>query len=105
MKVIATPDRMVFHVESERKPGKAYRVDLIANEGAGQCSCADWNTRRTVALRTGGKPWTPPTTCKHQRAARDQFAADLFKAMAESERTPRQVRSAGDVVSRRIQRA
>ena len=85
MTVTATNERMVFSVTSERNPQRAYRVDLTANAGAGECSCKDWATRRGPALRNGGEAWTAATMCKHVRAAGRTFLRDLLKAMADSE--------------------
>lgn len=83
-----TGDRMVFHVRSARNPAKAYRVDLTANGGAGECSCPDWGIRRRPALRDGVEPWSPQATCRHVRLAGRHFLKGLLQAMAKSESTP-----------------
>ncbi len=86
--VQATGDRMVFWVQSETHPKTKYRVDLIANNGAAECSCADWQTRKGPALKAGKPKWTRETCCKHCRKAAAHFMRDLFEAMAKSESTP-----------------
>jgi hypothetical protein len=83
-----TNERMVFLVPSDRNPRIAYRVDLTAQDGAGQCSCTDWSTRRGPALRAGAEPWTEKSLCKHVRRAGRHFLRDLLQAMAKSESTP-----------------
>lgn len=86
-KVNETSERMVFAVRSDRFAHIAYRVDLTANKGAGQCSCTDWGTRRWPALKAGAEPWSHDATCKHVRAAGTHLLRGLLKRMAESEET------------------
>lgn len=81
-----TNERMVYLVPSDRKASVKYRVDLTANDGAAQCSCADWNTRRGPNLKAGAESWTRETTCKHVRRAGRFLLRGLLKAMAKSER-------------------
>lgn len=80
-----TNERMVFLVSSDRKESLKYRVDLTANNGASECSCRDWQTRRGPALRAGGEPWTDACLCKHTKRAGRVFLRDLLAAMAKSE--------------------
>jgi hypothetical protein len=80
-----TGDRMVFEVSSNTTPGKTYRVDLTANNGAAECACKDWRTRRLKAIKAGALTLTRETTCRHVRAACTYFLRDVLKAMAKSE--------------------
>lgn len=82
-------DRMVFWVRSRSNPKIRHRVDLIANNGGGECSCKDWQTRRGPALRSGADTLTRSATCYHVRAALTYFCRGLLCAMAKSEETPR----------------
>lgn len=81
LEVIPIPhERMCFFVRSETTPRRAYRVDLLAHAGIGQCHCADWNTRRWPLIRDGGR-----SACKHVIAAREAFLDDLLQHMAAQE--------------------
>jgi hypothetical protein len=66
---IPTNERMVFLVPSEKDPRVKYRVDLLANLGAGWCQCADFGTRKQGALDAGATTWMAQTSCKHSRRA------------------------------------
>lgn len=87
--VRATDDRMVFEVMSEtaRRRGKVayYRVDLLAFDGAGQCHCKDWSTRRWPAIRDGKPHGTRATLCRHGILARRFFLNNLLTMMAKQE--------------------
>ena len=85
---IPTNERMVFLVPSDRNPKVRYRVDLLANNGAGWCQCTDFATRRQPAIDAGGEAMTAACQCKHLRKAVRCFVRDLFAAMAKSEQTP-----------------
>ena len=80
----ATAERMVYSVESDTGP-HPYRVDLLANGGIGQCSCRDWETRRSPAIRAGATIGTPASMCKHVLRARNYFLDGLLTTMAASE--------------------
>lgn len=80
-----TEERMVYQVPSDTRPGRSYRVDLLANGGAGQCSCTDFGTRRQPAIDNGVEPWSKRTSCKHTRRAAWFFMRDLLKEMAKQE--------------------
>lgn len=80
-----TNERMVYEVPSDEVPGRKYRVDLIANRGAGQCACRDFNTRRQPAIDRGEPVWTKATSCKHSRRAAWFFIKKLFREMAQAE--------------------
>lgn len=64
-----TGDFMVYLVRSDRNMKIQYRVDLLANKGAGHCACTDWVTRRQPSLDEGSPSWTRQTSCKHARRA------------------------------------
>ena len=80
----ATAERMVYSVESDTG-SHPYRVDLLANGGIGQCSCRDWETRRSPAIRMGVAIGTPASMCKHVLRARNYFLDGLLTTMAASE--------------------
>jgi hypothetical protein len=79
---------MVYWVASESVPGRRYRVDLVANGGAGQCDCPDFRTRRQLAIDEGEESWGRSTSCKHTRKAARYFMRELFAALAQSESKP-----------------
>lgn len=64
---IPTNERMVFLVPSDHNPRVKYRVDLLANHGAGWCQCTDFGTRRQVNLDAGMTTFMSATQCKHVR--------------------------------------
>lgn len=82
-------ERYVYEVPSDRNARIYYRVDLTANDGAGECSCRDWATRRYPALKKGAPPLTQASCCKHQRRALWFFLRDLMPALAKQEQTPK----------------
>jgi hypothetical protein len=49
-----------------------YDVDLVANNGAGQCSCESWQYRSSPMIAKGERH-----RCKHVTAAMFQLAEDL----------------------------
>lgn len=82
--VIPSPhERMTYLVRSESNPKTRYRVDLLANDGASECSCEDWAKRRGPALRNGSPMGTPATLCKHCKAAREYFLNGLLQRLSE----------------------
>lgn len=87
--VRATDERMVFEVisRSAQKRGKVawYRVDLLALNGAGQCHCKDWQTRRWPNIRDGKQAGTRETLCWHVQQARRYFLNGLLELMAKQE--------------------
>lgn len=83
--VLPCGDRMVYSVASEKSQTKRYRVDLLANNGAGCCSCTDFGTRRQPNLDLGFPPLSPATACKHLIKVQRHFLFELLKAMAKSE--------------------
>lgn len=80
----STAERMVYSVESDTGTA-AYRVDLLANDGKGQCSCRDWETRRSPAIKAGDPIGSPSTMCKHVVRARGYFLNGLLAMMAREE--------------------
>lgn len=82
---VETNERMVYEVLSESRPGRTYRVDLLANGGAGQCSCKDWATRRWPAIKAGKQAGTRATLCRHGIKARRYFLNGLLARMAKEE--------------------
>lgn len=89
-KITEDGDRMVYKLQSFTKPLKpAYRVDLIANRGAGECSCKDWSTRRGPAIRAGEPIGTRRTLCKHAIMARRHFLNALLVELSKAEQPRR----------------
>ncbi len=81
-------ERMVYLVASATSPGKRYRVDLIANAGAGWCECKDFATRRGPAIDAGRPHGTRSTLCRHGIIARRHFLNALLADMARAEQQP-----------------
>lgn len=87
---------MVWFVESHTRKGKVYRVDATANNGAMQCACTDFRTRRQSNLDAGLPPFVPKskdnergTLCIHCEDLILYFCRELFREMARSEtKTP-----------------
>lgn len=77
--------RMVFLVESWTKPGLAHRVDLIARDGFGLCSCAQSQIRVHVAIKEGADWHDPKASCRHVLAARRFFLKKLLTHMSKGE--------------------
>lgn len=76
-------ERCRYRVHSEAKPQNVYLVDLLANDGRGECSCRDWICRAWPIIREGGK-----ASCKHVTAARTAFLDGLLATMAAQETEP-----------------
>jgi hypothetical protein len=83
-----TPERYVYAVPSDTSPKTKYRVDLLANNGAGFCSCTDFATRRQVNLDAGQCTLMVSTTCKHLRRTIRHFNRRLFAALSAEESRP-----------------
>lgn len=71
-----------YHVQSSSKPQSPYMVDLSLNNGNGACQCADWITRRNIAIKGGSPLFTRATSCKHVLAARRYFTVTTLTEMA-----------------------
>jgi hypothetical protein len=80
-----TSERMVFLVASDTPGRLPYRVDLLANGGAGRCACTDFGTRRQPALDAGEPIWTKRTSCKHARKAAWHVIRTTLPAMAREQ--------------------
>jgi hypothetical protein len=80
-----TVERMVFLVRSDTHPRRQYRVDLLANDGAGRCACTDFGTRRQPNIDAGGEPWSKACSCKHARRAAWYLLRITLKALADEE--------------------
>jgi hypothetical protein len=83
-----TAERYVYRVPSDTNPKASYRVDLLANEGAGWCECRDFATRRQPNLDAGVESLTKDTLCKHLRATQRAFLRGLLRALASEENRP-----------------
>ena len=83
--VASGTERMVYLVSSKSRPGSRYRVDLLANKGAGQCACRDWEIRRWPAIRDGKPMGTKETLCRHEILARRHFLNMLLQTLAKEE--------------------
>ena len=80
-----TIEKFVYDVPSEVNPKICYRVDIVANGGAGHCNCVDFGTRRQPALDAGKPALHQQTTCKHVRKAFWQFLRDIMPKLARIE--------------------
>lgn len=81
--VESTEELLVFSVR-RINGAKTHRVDLVANDGAGHCSCEDFEYRRYPAWREN--PSLPELAiCKHIGAARHAMVTALLKRIAEDE--------------------
>jgi len=82
---VPTNERMVFLVPSSRNQAVRYRVDLLANNGAGWCQCRDFGTRKQVCLDAGGATWLAASSCKHTRRAMRYVIRRTFGELAARE--------------------
>src|SRR5579871_3555761 len=80
-----TDHRHVYFVRSDSQAGKGYRVDLVANNGAGFCPCTDFSCHRQPAIDAGGEPWTRETVCKHLERAGRYFLIAMLEALSREE--------------------
>jgi hypothetical protein len=86
-------ERCRYYVHSEAKPRNIYVVDLLSNDGIGECTCKWFATTLWPAIRDGKmkiEDTFPVHPCKHLQAAREHFQRDLYRRMAamEQEKTP-----------------
>lgn len=59
-----------FQVRSKSRPDQYHLVDLVAYNGAGECSCIRFDTVcRPLILKTGSLP--PSKRCRHIKAGRE----------------------------------
>lgn len=81
-----TNERMVYEVPSDSNPKRLpYRVDLLANGGAGQCDCKDWANRRWPNIKAGMMHGTRATLCRHGIKTRRYFLNKVLERMAAEE--------------------
>lgn len=61
-----------FRVESWSTPSQPHRVELLANDGFGECSCTNWGTKKWPAIRDrlAKVRGTKLTECRHVEATR-----------------------------------
>jgi hypothetical protein len=95
-----TTERYVYSVPSDRNPNVKYRVDLVANNGAGWCQCTDFATRRQPNIDAGLPILTPACTCKHLRKTLRYFVRALMPALAKHENRPATANSSQRAPSR-----
>lgn len=88
LEVVEIGERMRFHVRSEEKPSKTYLVDLLSNDGCGECTCRWFATTIGPAIRDGKLTMNgtfPVHPDKHIQAAREHVMRDVFTHMAKQE--------------------
>lgn len=85
LEVKPSQDRYVYAVPSERNPRVSYRVDIVANGGAGRCACTDFGTRRQPNIDAGLPMHSRDCTCKHLRAVHAYFLRELLTELARIE--------------------
>lgn len=85
MTIYASTERYVYQVPSERNPRVRYRVDIVANGGAGRCSCTDFGCRRQPNIDAGVPMHTADTVCKHLRAVHRYFLREILTELARIE--------------------
>lgn len=84
---------MRYSVESWTKAQRPHMVDLLAYQGAGECSCKSWVTQKWPLIRDKtGFPGTPATMCRHVSAARLYFLNRLLCTMAHNHDHPNDYR-------------
>lgn len=91
LQVVEIGERMRFHVRSEAKPISTYLVDLLANDGCGECTCKWFLTTIGPAIREGRltmKGTFPTHPDKHIQAAREHVMKQVFTHMAAKETEP-----------------
>ena len=81
-------DRFTFRVKSEAKSG-SYFVDALANNGKGQCDCADFQCR--IAPIYAGTKKAPTelnfiASCKHQLRVKLYIAEQLIQNICKQHR-------------------
>lgn len=80
-----TIEKFVYDVPSSVNSRICYRVDIVANGGAGHCNCVDFGTRRQIAIDAGELIISAPTMCKHLDKAFKQFLRDIMPKLARIE--------------------
>lgn len=77
---------MIYAVESWTEGREPHRVDLLAYEGRGECSCKSWQCRVEPALKGGASFYDPRGFCRHVQAARQFFLCRLLGQMSDDHR-------------------
>jgi hypothetical protein len=80
-----TDERLCFLVRSDANSTVQYRVDCLANKGAGQCACPNFRIKKQKAIDAGLPPWTQETACKHLRRAAWHVIRLTFPRLAKGE--------------------
>ena len=99
MRVTQIPgERFRWYVHSETEGDAEHVVDLTENNGNGQCSCRDFETRCGPAFYRNGKNIIPyerdekgklnkdRTICKHINAVRNHLFNSLLPDMVKAEK-------------------
>lgn len=82
-------ERCRYRVHSEAKPQNVYLVDLLSNEGRGECTCTHFRTRVAPAIRDGTAPTDIMTPLdKHIEASRRYFFRQILLELAKREAEP-----------------
>lgn len=82
-RVTQHPDGLgTYLVESDNPKAPPYLVDLLANDGEGQCTCADWDFRIGKYLRDEMPP--EKRFCKHLVAAREVMLDHVISVMLKN---------------------
>lgn len=69
-----------FKVESWTPGEEDYLVDLLENEGAGECDCIHWRTRIWPMIRDRLRDWrSPDLECSHIRAAKRLLVIETIR--------------------------
>jgi hypothetical protein len=78
-----------FRVESWSDGREPHRVELLAHQGRGECSCERWGFKAWPALKAGASWYDPHGFCRHVLAARQFFLCRLLTHMSDDSRKPR----------------
>jgi hypothetical protein len=68
-----------FWVFSRSRPKRPHFVDLLANGGAGECTCEDWICRRWPRIRSQERT---ALYCRHVLCARDHVVTAALRECA-----------------------
>jgi hypothetical protein len=83
--VVRSKDKLTYEVLSETVHQQHYLVDLSENAGNGECSCADFGTRRAPKLKATGKivnyGHPDATRCKHINACLVELGSLVLERM------------------------
>lgn len=86
-----------YRVASAENPSFPHLVDLLENNGNGECDCRDFITRcnpnwkrlkHTVEYGWPGHPNPDRTICKHIHVARKKFTQEILKELSRQHRHP-----------------